>query len=75
MPAYLGGVIAFCIFLAFFIGLLSGYLIFSKNKDERYYAGYVDGLDKAYNLRNLDEAISYAKENPVKIVPWRIAEF
>ena len=75
MPAYLGGVIAFFFFFSFFIGLLSGYLMFSKNKDERYYAGYADGLDKAYNLRNLDEAISYAKENPVKIVPWRIAEF
>ena len=75
MPAYLGGVIAFCIFLAFFIGLLSGYVIFSKNKDERYYAGYTDGLDKAYKFRNLDEAILYAKENPAKIALWRTSNF
>lgn len=75
MPTYLGGVIIFCILLAFFIGLLSGYVMFGKTKDENYYAGYNDGLDKAYNLRRLDEAISYAKENPVKITPWRRSEF
>ena len=75
MPAYLGGVIAFCIFLAFFIGLLSGYVMFSKTKDENYYAGYNDGLDKAYNLRRLYQIMSYAKENPAKITPWRRSDF
>lgn len=63
------------IFFAFLIGLLAGWAAFGKTKDKNYYAGYNDGLDKAYNLRNLDEAISYAKEHPTKIVPWRTLKF
>ena len=57
------------IFLAFLIGMLTGWATFGTSKDENYYAGYSDGIDKAYNLRNLDEAISYAKENSAKITP------
>lgn len=75
MPAWFGIVYALGILFAFLIGLLAGWAAFGTSKDENYYAGYNDGLDKAYNFRNLDEAISYAKENPVKITPWRIAEF
>lgn len=52
MPAYMGGIIAFCIFFAFFVGLASGYVMFHKNKDENYYAGYNDGFDSAYKFRN-----------------------
>lgn len=62
MPAYMGGIIAFCIFFAFFVGLASGYVMFHKNKDENYYAGYNDGFDLAYKLKNLDKAIADAKD-------------
>ena len=75
MPVWFGIVYALGILFAFLIGLFAGWAAFGKTKDENYYAGYNDGVDKAYNLRNLDEAISYAKEHPTKIVPWRIVEF
>lgn len=75
MPDWFGIIYAFGILFAFLIGLLAGWIAFGKTKDENYYAGYNDGVDKAYNLRNLDEAISYAKENPAKVTPWRIAKF
>ena len=75
MPGWLGIIYALGILFAFLIGLLAGWAAFGKTKDENYYAGYNDGVDKAYNLRNLDEAIFYAKENPAKITPWRIAKF
>ena len=75
MPDWFGIIYALCILFAFLIGLFAGWVAFGRTKDENYYAGYNDGLDKAYNLRNLDEAISYAKENPAKITSWRTAKF
>lgn len=75
MPGWFGIIYALGILFAFLIGLLAGWVAFGRTKDENYYAGYNDGLDKAYNLRNLDEAISYVKENPVKATPWRTVKF
>ena len=75
MPDWFGIIYALGILFAFLIGLFAGWIAFGRTKDENYYAGYNDGLDKAYHLRNLDEAISYAKENPAKATPWRIAKF
>ena len=72
MPAYMGGIIAFCIFLAFLIGLASGYVMFHKSKDENYYAGYNDGFDLAYKLKNLDKAIADAKDCHITLPPRKI---
>ena len=74
MPAYMGGIIAFCIFLSFLIGLFSGYIMFHKDKDERYYAGYNDGFDSAYKFKELDKAIADAKDYHIAIVPHRIVD-
>lgn len=75
MPSWFGIICALSILFAFLIGLLAGWATFGRTKDENYYAGYNDGFDEAYNLRNLDEAISYAKENPAKITSNRSCSF
>lgn len=44
------------------LGIFVGYLTFGKDEGEQYYQGYLDGLDKAYALRDLDRAILKAQE-------------
>lgn len=44
------------------LGIFVGYLAFGKDDGEQYYQGYLDGLDKAYTLHDLDRAILKAQE-------------
>lgn len=74
MPAWMGGVIVFCVLIAFLIGLLSGWIMFHKTKDENYYAGWNDGFEKAYVMKNLDKAIADAKNYRIAILPNRIID-
>lgn len=64
MPDWFGIIYVFGILFAFLIGLLMGWVAFGKTKDKNYYAGYNDGLDKAYNLRNLERQSPMLKSIP-----------
>jgi len=56
------------------LGIFAGYLAFGKGDGEQYYRGYLDGLDKAYALRDLDRAILKAQEEDRKLAkpPTRV---
>ena len=48
MPDWFGIIYALGILFAFLIGLFAGWVAFGRTKDENYYAGYNDGLDKLF---------------------------
>lgn len=56
------------------LGIFAGYLAFGKDDGEQYYQGYLDGLDKAYTLRDLDRAILKVQEEDRKLAkpPTRV---